>query len=659
MKPHAFIAMPFGTKADAEGHPIDFNAVYEQLLKPALEDAGCEVFRADEEQRAGDIRADMFQELLVADLVLADLTIDNPNVWYELGVRHALRARGVVLVQGPRKTSPFDIYTDRKIRYALKGGMPDPAMLAADRAAIAAMARETLESSTRRKVSPVYVLLPHLQQPQWRALLLEGDNEFGAAHRAWSQRMEVARRQNRAGDILLLAGEAPVRALAADAHFDAGRALLRLQQAAFALEQFDAALGFEPAHLGALQHRPVCLTRLLRHDEAREAARALVDDVHHKEDAECWALVGRVEKDEWVHRWRPPAAPTARAAPAGSCRTAAAAEDALLANAIAPYRKGFRLQPGHLYSGINALTLSLLRGHLGGDTDAAEIERLVGGLRWALTGALDHDPQDYWVRATNAELTLLAGGSREAVVRDWKAALAASARNAFALDSSYQTLLMLWQLGFRSEETGAAAALVEAERDRLDPPFSPRQVLWFSGHRVDEPARAVPRFPPSKVGAVEAAIERMLEQLDAGPGDLALTQGAAGGDLLFSEVALRRGLRVQWLQPLPEAEFIQSSVMTSADGPGWRERYFAVKAKLAGAPRCMLQDLGPAPKGVNRWERCNQWLLHTAMGHGPERVRSIHLWDGRAGDGPGGTQHSYETSLRRAGHVYQIDISQL
>ena len=54
---------------------------------------GLNSFRADEEIRAGDIKTDMFQELLVADLVVADLTIDNPNVWYELGVRHALRAQ--------------------------------------------------------------------------------------------------------------------------------------------------------------------------------------------------------------------------------------------------------------------------------------------------------------------------------------------------------------------------------------------------------------------------------------------------------------------------------------------------------------------------------------------------------------------------------------
>ncbi len=85
MKPHAFVAMPFGVKKDSQGTEIDFNRVYEELIKPALEEAGLDVFRADEEERAGDIRTDMFQELLIADLVVADLTLDNPNVWYELG----------------------------------------------------------------------------------------------------------------------------------------------------------------------------------------------------------------------------------------------------------------------------------------------------------------------------------------------------------------------------------------------------------------------------------------------------------------------------------------------------------------------------------------------------------------------------------------------
>src|SRR5659263_257957 len=112
---HVFVAMPFGIK---EG--IDFNRVYTDFIKPALEKEGFEVFRADEEQRAGNIRTDMFQELLLADLIVADLSIDNPNVWYELGVRHALRARGIIHIKCKRDYMPFDVYSDRALTYNIK-----------------------------------------------------------------------------------------------------------------------------------------------------------------------------------------------------------------------------------------------------------------------------------------------------------------------------------------------------------------------------------------------------------------------------------------------------------------------------------------------------------------------------------------------------------
>src|SRR5216684_918287 len=161
---HAFVAMPFGTK-----EKIDFNKVYSEYIKPALEAAGFEVFRADEEMRAGDIRTDMFQELLLADLVVADLSIDNPNVWYELGVRHALRARGVIGIRCRRDYMPFDVYTDRSLSYHLKenpdGAVPDPDQLEADKKKLAQFATETINAWYDRKVSPVYHLLPYLKEP--------------------------------------------------------------------------------------------------------------------------------------------------------------------------------------------------------------------------------------------------------------------------------------------------------------------------------------------------------------------------------------------------------------------------------------------------------------------------------------------------------------
>ena len=89
----------------------------QQLIKPVLEMAGFEAFRADEEAASGDILTDMFQELLLADLCIADMSIDNANVFYELGIRHAFRKRGIVHIQAGRAYMPFDVFNVRTMPY--------------------------------------------------------------------------------------------------------------------------------------------------------------------------------------------------------------------------------------------------------------------------------------------------------------------------------------------------------------------------------------------------------------------------------------------------------------------------------------------------------------------------------------------------------------
>ena len=654
MTPHAFIAMPFGTKPGADGQDIDFNRVYAELLKPALEAAGCEVFRADEEQRAGDIRTDMFQELLVADLVLADLTLDNPNVWYELGVRHALRSRGVLLVQGPRPTSPFDIYTDRKLRYRLKDGGPDPRFVEADKAALTTMALATLAADAQRRVSPVYTLLPHLREPAWRDLLLQDNNEFGAAFERWDARMKVARAKCCAGDILVLASETPTQALWLEAKRAAGNSLLQVCRYSFALEQFEDGLRVEPDDWVCRSKRIVCLGRMGQHEEALEAARQFVAD--RPGDAEALSLAGRVEKDRWRSRWQ-----TADLTPE-RFRMAACLETASLEDAQALYRQAFTADPSHCYSGINALTLLLLLRHLGNEVPQEAIDHLIGGVRWAALTAQERDKSDYWAKASHAELCLLVH-PRDEVAKAFRNVAAAAKRDWFALDSTRQTLTLLRDLQFRPEETSVALEIIAREIARSTPPFQPRQVLLFSGHMVDTPTRAKPRFPPTMVPRATAEIERVLDELQAGSGDLALTQGAAGGDLIFAEACARRGVRLQLLLPSQEPEFIESSINPSSDGATWRKRFIALKEGLkppqAEPPRFMPTELGPPPTGSSPFERCNLWLLYTALSHGPEKVRFVCLWDGGGSGRPGGTRHMVNEVKRRTSNVNWIDTRAL
>ena len=176
---------------------------------------------------------------------------------------------------------------------------------------------------------------------------------------------------------------------------------------------------------------------------------------------------------------------------------------------------------------------------------------------------------------------------------------------------------------------------------------------------VDAPGRVPPRFPPAKLPQAAAALQQALTALDAGQGDLLLTQGAAGGDLLCAEACQARGVRVQLLLPLPEPEFIERSVLPSADGESWRLRYLALKDALQVAPRVMPGELGPLPDGANAFERCNLWLLQTALAHGAQKLRFICLWDGGGGDGPGGTAHMAGEVRRLGGQVTWIDTRTL
>jgi hypothetical protein len=75
--------------------------------------------------------------------------------------------------------------------------------------------------------------------------------------------------------------------------------------------------------------------------------------------------------------------------------------------------------------------------------------------------------------------------------------------------------------------------------------------------------------------------------------------------------------------------------------------------------RAMPAELGPEPPGVDPFERCNRWLLHTALSYGADKVRFICLWNGGGGDGPGGTRHMHDEVKRRTGRVQWIDTRSL
>jgi hypothetical protein len=159
----AFVIMPFGTKKAPDGTDIDFNAIYEALLAPAIVAAGLTPHRADADRRGGSIHLDMFQDLLLAEFVVADVTLDNPNVWYEVGVRHALRSGGAVLTYALHDRLPFDIAGQRMQRYTLTNGKLLPDRVDGERSALTEAITATLGAWRGRRASPVYQTIPSLR----------------------------------------------------------------------------------------------------------------------------------------------------------------------------------------------------------------------------------------------------------------------------------------------------------------------------------------------------------------------------------------------------------------------------------------------------------------------------------------------------------------
>ena len=106
-----FVVMGFGKKTDFEtGNVFDLDKTYKNVIKPAVEDAGLKCIRADEIVHTGVIDLPMYEQLLMADVVIADISTSNKNALYELGIRHALRPyTTIVIAEDGVKAFPFDL----------------------------------------------------------------------------------------------------------------------------------------------------------------------------------------------------------------------------------------------------------------------------------------------------------------------------------------------------------------------------------------------------------------------------------------------------------------------------------------------------------------------------------------------------------------------
>lgn len=105
-----FVIMGFGKKTDYKsGKTLNLDATYYEIIKPAAEECGIECIRADEVCHSGSIDREMYRKLLLADVVIADISTNNANALYELGVRHALKKGTTIIMSEKSGVLHFDL----------------------------------------------------------------------------------------------------------------------------------------------------------------------------------------------------------------------------------------------------------------------------------------------------------------------------------------------------------------------------------------------------------------------------------------------------------------------------------------------------------------------------------------------------------------------
>jgi hypothetical protein len=200
-----FVVMGFGKKTDFEtGRTLDLDKTYQNIIKPAVAAAGLKCVRADDIVHSGLIDVPMYDQLLKADLVIADLSTANKNAFYELGIRHALRPfTTIVICEDGFKTPPFDVNHIVIRRYHHLGEDIGYSEVERFRKDLTDAIVEVYNKNPRPYDSPVYTFVEHLTPPSKAKALVDADkqsDERAESLPTHSELMQQADEAQQAGD---------------------------------------------------------------------------------------------------------------------------------------------------------------------------------------------------------------------------------------------------------------------------------------------------------------------------------------------------------------------------------------------------------------------------------------------------------------------------
>ena len=334
----AFIIRPFGIKKDLKGNEIDFNKVADELISPALAAIGADGRETLDIFESGNIRFDMFRRLLTADIVVSDLSISNANVYYELGIRHALREHGTVMIRCDADAFPFDLQTDRYFTYDRNDPKASlPQLIASLRAT-----QDKAHKDYTAKDSPVFTSLPKLKEPEpWL---------FNPVPQDFGEDVERAAANKQAGDLSLFSYEVKGFEWESPGWRLIGKSQFDINALAGAKHTWDSIRKIEPQDLEANLRLGTIYQRLGDLVSSNQALdRALKnDEINADQRAEAYSLLGSNSKIGWRAEWE--------SKPVDE-RGAAALRSPYLQESFENYEAAFNEHLNHYYSGLNALAM--------------------------------------------------------------------------------------------------------------------------------------------------------------------------------------------------------------------------------------------------------------------------------------------------------------
>jgi len=420
-----FVDMPFGKKPDLKsGMVVDFDQIYNEAIKPAIEDCGLEALRGDEERTGGIIHSAMFARLLLAEFVVADLTLANANVFYELGIRHAAKPFTTVPIFANISALPFDVALVRAVGYRLKNGKLTKASAQKLRTELAERLRAAIDEVATDD-SPLFQLIPKfpgIDLPEevtetFKDRIKEAEEfrEILSAARSKPSRQEkreaLLKIQRDRGDLKTVRRSVLIELLFSFRNAEGFDEMVDL---------YDAFPDYLKDYVVAKQQFALALNRGNQSGDREEALRILDELLKNRgPDPETLGIKGRIHKDIYKE-----------AAEAKKITAGAALDDAINA-----YTKGFEADPREYYPGVNAISLLIQKG----DAEALkEVERLLPLVSFAVARRGGASSSDYWDLATVLELACIG--------TDWPLAVRILPRALLATTDSFNTETTLGNL---------------------------------------------------------------------------------------------------------------------------------------------------------------------------------------------------------------------